>query len=224
MWIITTDRPSSNRTSILPAGRGGCEDAIGAQRRVFSKGSVLFASGDPVRYVYKIVRGAVRTSTLLPDARRQVHSFLFMEELLGLERNRKHSYTADAIQETVVDVFRQSDFHKLLETSPTLAEELVVVLMAGLERARDQMLMLARRDSREKVAIFLLELADRLKTDRLQLVMPRADIADYLGVTRETVSRTMASLARDGLICLKSAGRVVLCDKAGLSRILWLER
>jgi CRP/FNR family nitrogen fixation transcriptional regulator len=223
MWITNTDRPGLKRNFIFP-GRPDCIEGTDTQRRLFAKGRELFADGDPARFVYRVVRGAVRTSTLLPDARRQIHSFLFADEIFGFESTDRHSCTADAIQETVVETFRASDFNSLVGSSPVLADELIMALMASLERARGQMLMLARRDSREKLAIFLLELAARLNTDRLELVMSRADIADHLGMTRETVSRTLTSLARDGLIFLECAPCVILSDKKGLRRILLAER
>jgi CRP/FNR family nitrogen fixation transcriptional regulator len=198
----------------LPAG----------SRRILTKGEELFAEGDSASFFYKVISGTIRTSTLLSDARRQIDSFLFAEDIFGFEAGRKHTFTAEALEDGIVVAFRQSYFRSLLDDCPTLADELMMATVASLHRARNHMLLLGRRDARERIAIFLLDLSGRLKTDRFDLPMQRTDIADHLGMTRETVSRTFTRLSREGLIRLESFDQVFLHDKRGLRRLIIAER
>jgi CRP/FNR family nitrogen fixation transcriptional regulator len=104
---------------------------------------------------------------------------------------------------------------------PAFADQLMSAMVASLKRARDHMVLLGRRTPQEKIAMFLLDIARRLrKGDRFELPMRRADIADYLGLTKETVSRTLTQMSRDGLIKLEAIGRIVLLnDKTSLQQL-----
>jgi len=191
------------------------------ERRTLLKGDELFVEGDVAEYFYKVVSGTVRTSKLLSDARRQIDSFHFAGDFFGFEGAQEHSFSAEAVDETIVVAFRRSSFRTLVRDYPEFADQLMSAMVSSLQRARDHMLLLGRKTPQEKIAMFLLDTATRLKKgDRIELPMRRADIADYLGLTKETVSRTLTQMSRDGLIRLEAIGRTVLLnDRATLQQL-----
>lgn len=183
------------------------------ERRTLAGGDELFVEGDPVEFFYKVVSGTVRTSKLLSDARRQIDSFHFAGDFFGFEGTEEHSFTAEAVDATTVIAFKRSSFRGLVHDYPEFADQLMSAMVSSLQRARDHMLLLGRKTPQEKIAKFLLDTAARLKKgDRIELPMRRADIADYLGLTKETVSRTLTQMSRDGLIRLEAIGRTVLLN------------
>ena len=191
------------------------------ERRTFVAGDELFAEGQPADFFYKVVSGTVRTSKLLSDARRQIDSFHLQGDIFGFESTSDYSFTAEAVDDTTVAVFRRSCFRGLAHDQPAFADQLMSAMVASLRRARDHMLLLGRKTPHEKIAMFLLDIAGRLqKGDRFDLPMRRTDIADHLGLTKETVSRTLTQMERDGLIKLEAIGRTIfLSDKASLRRL-----
>jgi CRP/FNR family transcriptional regulator, nitrogen fixation regulation protein len=202
--------------------RSGAGDMHAAgERRTFVAGDELFAEGQPADFFYKVVSGTVRTSKLLSDARRQIDSFHLQGDIFGFESASDYSFTAEAVEDTTVAVFRRSSFSSLAHDYPAFADQLMSAMVASLRRARDHMLLLGRRTPHEKIAMFLLDIAGRLqKGDRFDLPMRRADIADHLGLTKETVSRTLTQMERKGLIKLEAIGRTILLnDKASLRRL-----
>lgn len=196
-------------------------DAVG-ERRSFAKGDELFAEGDLADFYYKILYGTVRSSKLLSDARRQIDSFHLVGDIFGYETAGTYGYSADALEDTRVIAFRRSSFRGLMNDHPAVADQVASATIASLQRARVHMLLLARKTPQEKVAMFLLDIASRLQNgDRLALPMHRADIADHLGLTKETISRTLTRMAKDGLIKLESIGRTILLnDRVGLGRLV----
>ena len=190
-------------------------------RRILAKGEELFVEGDSADCFYKVVSGTVRTSKLLSDARRQIDSFHFAGDFFGFEGTPEHSFTAEAVDETIVIAFRRSSFRNLVLEYPEFADQLMSAMVSSLRRARDHMLLLGRKTPQEKIAMFLLDIAARLrKGDRIELPMRRADIADYLGLTKETVSRTLTQMSRNGLIQLEAIGRTIqLNDRATLQQL-----
>jgi CRP/FNR family nitrogen fixation transcriptional regulator len=193
---------------------------VGATR-VLSKGEELFAEGDAADFFYKVVSGTVRTYKLLSDGRRQIDEFHFAGDIFGLETGEEHRFSADAVDTATIIAFRRRRFETLAHDDPELGDQVMSSMMRSLERAHDHMMLLGRKTAQEKVATFLLDMARRVsKEDRFELPMQRTDIADHLGLTIETVSRTLTQFAREGLIKLAAASRsVVLCDKAALRRL-----
>jgi CRP/FNR family nitrogen fixation transcriptional regulator len=187
-------------------------------RRSFARGDELFAEGDAAEFFYKVVSGTVRTCKLLSDGRRQIDAFHLAGDLFGLESGEDHRFTAEAVEDVVVLAYRRSRFGSLVHDDPSFGDQLMSSMLTSLERAHEHMVLLGRKTAQEKIATFLLEMADRLgKKDCVDLPMQRTDIADHLGLTIETVSRTLTQMVRDGLIKLAAAGRtVVLSDKASL--------
>jgi CRP/FNR family transcriptional regulator, nitrogen fixation regulation protein len=190
-------------------------------RRNLVKGEELFAEGDAADYFYKVVSGTVRTYKLLSDGRRQIDEFHLSGDIFGLETGEAHRFSADAVCDATVVAFRRRRFETLAHDDPALGDEVMTSMMRSLERAHDHMVLLGRKTAQEKIATFLLDLARRMQGDgRFDLPMQRSDIADHLGLTIETVSRTLTQFARDGLIKLASASRsIVLADKPALRRL-----
>jgi CRP/FNR family nitrogen fixation transcriptional regulator len=189
--------------------------------RVLSKGEEVFAEGDIADFFYKVVSGTVRTYKLLSDGRRQIDEFHLAGDIFGLETGEEHRFSADAVDTAKIVAFRRRRFETLAHDDPALGDQVMSSMMRSLERAHDHMMLLGRKTAQEKVATFLLDMAQRVsKEDRFELPMQRTDIADHLGLTIETVSRTLTQFARDGFIKLAAASRsVVLCNKAALRRL-----
>jgi CRP/FNR family nitrogen fixation transcriptional regulator len=194
--------------------------AAGAQRTLV-KGEELFAEGDAADYFYKVASGTVRTYKLLSDGRRQIDEFHLAGDIFGLESGEEHRFSAEAIDDATVVAFRRRRFETLAHEDPALGDEVMTSMMRSLERAHDHMVLLGRKTAQEKIATFLLDIAKRLPGgNRFDLPMQRSDIADHLGLTIETVSRTLTQFARDGVIKLAAASRsVILQDKAALQRL-----
>ncbi|MBX9946930.1 MAG: helix-turn-helix domain-containing protein [Reyranella sp.] len=189
--------------------------------RVLAKGDELFAEGDPADFFYRVVDGAVRTYKLLSDGRRQIDAFHLAGDIFGLETGRTHRFSADAVGDATVVAFRRCRLDALSDSDAALGRQVVSSMMRSLERAQDHMLLLGRKTAQEKVASFLLDMAERMSGDgHFELPMQRSDIADHLGLTIETVSRTLTQFAREGVIELAAASRsVVLRNKAALQRL-----
>ena len=167
----------------------------------FDRNAEIYAEGEKARHVYKV---------LLPDGRRQISAFHFPGDTFGFEADDIHSASAEAVVPAkVVPLNWQSlASHDMPES---LMRELFALTMIGLRRSQEHLLLLGRKNALERVAAFLLEMASRAgDASVLDLAMPRHDIADYLGLTLETVSRTFAELKQLGAVKLESARRVHL--------------
>ena len=186
------------------------------------KGKELFAEGDAAECFYKVVSGAIRSYKLLSDGRRQIDAFHLPGDIFGLEAGEEHRFSAEAVGDATVVAFRRSRLPALIAEDAAFREQVMTAMLRSLERAQDHMLLLGRKTAQEKVASFLLEMAERIADDEpaFDLPMLRTDIADHLGLTIETVSRTLNQFDRDGLIRLPAASRsVVLRDRAALERL-----
>lgn len=173
----------------------------------------IFAEGEVAGYVYKVVSGVVRISKLLPDGRRQISAFHLPGDMFGFEIGDIHHCSAEAVVPTKVVAFKWQGLIGA-GASTSLVRELLTRTMIGLRHTQDHLLLLGRKNALERLAAFLLEMADRSgSAEVLDLAMPRHDIADYLGLTLETVSRMFAELKEMGPIKLESARRVRLLDR-----------
>ncbi len=208
--------------SICSALRGPELDRIAAlvSRSPVGAGQTLFQEGDEANAVYNIIEGAVRLFKLLPDGRRQITGFLFASDFIGLALKDRYAYSAEAITGTVVCRFPRVKLESLFEEMPRLENRLLRQASNELIAAQDQMLLLGRKTAVERLASFLMALAQRqgrAKTgDTVDLPMTRTDIADYLGLTIETVSRGFTRLRKDGLIETPDSHSAVLRDAEGL--------
>jgi CRP/FNR family nitrogen fixation transcriptional regulator len=165
---------------------------------------------EPADYVYKVVSGAVRTYKIFDDGRRQIGGFYFPGEAFGLEPGDEHEFSAEAIDNSVILVIKRSALVALADREPDMARKLWSFTARELQRVQKRMLLLVK-SAEERVAYFLLEMAGRLQSaEAVDLPMSRQDIADYLGLTIETVSRTLTQLETKAAIALPKSRRVVL--------------
>jgi CRP/FNR family nitrogen fixation transcriptional regulator len=186
----------------------------------FNPDQEIYAEGDEATTFYKVVSGVIRTCKFLSDGRRQIDAFYGEGEVFGFETGREHRLSAEAVSDCVVVAYRRRGFDTLAGRDDRVAGQLFSYVMRCLERSQDHSLLLGRRSASQKLAAFLLEMAARRPGGTvIELAMTRQDIADYLGLTIETVSRTLSLFERDGLITLTSARRVGLADMRGLREL-----
>lgn len=175
----------------------------------------IIDEGEPADYLFNVTSGAVKLYKLLPDGRRQITGFLFAGDFLGIAMNEKYAYSAEALGKVSLCRFPRRKLEALLDEFPKLEKRLLGMASNELVQAQDQILLLGRKTAQEKIVSFLLSLSDRAvkrgaDASPISLPMGRADIADYLGLTTETVSRTITNLKRDGYIRLLPGGQVEL--------------
>jgi CRP/FNR family transcriptional regulator len=185
-------------------------------------GETLFAEGDDADSVYEVVRGMLRLYKLLPDGRRQITGFVSAGHLLGLAPDGVCVYTAEAITEVTLCRYKRTAFERLIDEAPGFAKHVLTATSHDLCAAQNQMLLLGRKAATEKVASFLLLMADQQGSDGVEAVgvpMTRSDIADYLGLTIETVSRTLSKLKQGGLIALPTPARIEIRDHDRLEEL-----
>jgi CRP/FNR family transcriptional regulator, nitrogen fixation regulation protein len=186
----------------------------------FGRNMEIYAEGEPSGHVYKVVSGVVRVSKLLPDGRRQISAFHLPGDMFGFEANELHHASAEAVGPVKVIAFKWQSLLAAGPQSSSRVRELLKLAMISLRHNEKHLLLLGRKNALERLAAFLLEMAARAGTPKtLDLPMPRHDIADYLGLTLETVSRMFAEFKALGLIKLDSARRVRLLDCAQLEAI-----
>ena len=186
----------------------------------YAKDEEIFAEGDRAAYVYKVLSGVVRTSKLLSDGRRQIDAFHLAGDVFGIEPGEEYRFCAESVGDCVVIAYCRASLGTLTGNDAQFAQELTMGMMRSLVRAQNHMLLLGRKSALEKIATFLLDLAGRTADgDAVDLPMSRSDIADHLGLTIETVSRSFTHLERQGMIGLPSARRVMLSNKDALERL-----
>jgi CRP/FNR family transcriptional regulator len=185
----------------------------------------VFCEGDSAENVYEVVKGVLKLYKLLPDGRRQVTGFLAAGHLLGLAHDERYLYTAEAVTAVTLCRYPRSRFERLVDEVPGFARRLLAVTSDELRAAQDQMLLLGRKGAAEKIASFLLMTAERQCGDgaedaeAVEIEMSRNDIADYLGLTMETVSRTFTQLKREKVIALPTPCQVQLLDHDRLEQL-----
>jgi CRP/FNR family transcriptional regulator, nitrogen fixation regulation protein len=185
----------------------------------FSRNEEIYGEGEPADYLYKVVRGAVRMYKVLNDGRRQIGAFYLPGDMFGLEAGAMHGSSAEAIGDSTILVFKRSAVLALSARDADVARELWETTARELQRAHDHMLLLIK-SAQERVASFLMEMAGRgCGIDEVALPMSRQDIADFLGLTIETVSRAIGQLEDIHAIALPSSRRIALCNRAMLSRL-----
>lgn len=171
----------------------------------FAAGSEIYAQGEKSDNLYKVEFGAVRVYRLLADGRRQISAFHLTGEIFGFEADETHHFFAEAICAAGIRVLRTS------QRRNELAGELLPIALQGLVRAQEHLLVLGRQNATERVAAFLTDICERQGGLRnVELPMSRMDIADYLGLTIETVSRVFSKLKDKGIIRLPSQRQVEL--------------
>lgn len=190
--------------------------AVGAVRH-FSRDRAIYQDGDAAEYFFRLASGLVRTCTFLGDGRRQIDSFYGPEDVFGLEIGGEHHLHAEAARDCAVVLYRRRDLDRMAANSELFSRQLWLHAMRGLTRAREHSIILGRRCALEKVAAFLIERAAHARErDEIVLPMTRRDIADYLGLTLETISRMLTELQERNLITLITSRRIGLTNADGL--------
>jgi len=207
-------RPGQDINTIM-----GAVELMGV-RMSYARNEEVFGQGEAAEYIYKVVSGAVRICKILDDGRRQVIAFHMPGEIFGLEVEEDHRFSAEAITDAVILVVKRSTVLALAARDGHIANQLWALTTQDLQRVQNHMLVLGCMNAKQKVATFLLQMAKRRCTsDEIELPMPRQDIADYLGLTIETVSRTMTQLENAAAIGMTTSRRIVLRDRAALVQL-----
>ena len=207
-----------NLPPIRSDGLDGAIELMGAPVP-FARNAEIYAEGESADYLYKVVEGTARTSKVLADGRRQIGGFYLPGEIFGLEVGDQHTFSAETITDCKVLVIKRSALIALADRDHDVARQLWTVTGNELTRVQGHILLLIK-SAQERVAAFLLEMAARIPTDNfVDLPMSRQDIADYLGLTIETVSRTLTQLEHRAAIELPSSRRIVLRNRAALNRL-----
>ena len=208
--------PSSHPAPATHALFGSIE-LMGASM-TFKKGSEIYGENEPADYVYKLVSGTARSYKILNDGRRQIQDFHFPQDIFGLEGGSEHASSAEAVSDVTVLVVRRSAILAAATRDNDVANQLWAYTSRELNHARGHAMLLVKT-AQERVASFLLQLADRVAGNAIELPMSRQDIADYLGLTIETVSRTLTQFQDDAAIELPSSRRVVLRNRLALNNL-----
>ena len=205
--------------------QSGQLDALVALERIgtrlnFSRNAEIYAEGGDADFWYKVVAGTVRICKLLADGRRHIAEFCFGGDCFGIENASERIYSAEAVDDVIVMRYRRSATEQLVDQNPAVARLLRDTMLRGLGSAQGRALMLGRMTAPERAAAFLLEMFERRDSTKvLDLPMSRNDIADYLGLTIETVCRILSALKRDGTISIPNPHRIGLLDRSALEAI-----
>ncbi|WP_193336269.1 helix-turn-helix domain-containing protein [Devosia beringensis] len=201
-----SDNVSPLQTQTLWPSEGTGTGAV----RLLAPYDALFREGDDTVAFYEILSGAVRAYKIFPDGRRQIVAFAFPGDIVGFGHGDTYRFDCDSLTTTRVRVIHKLSLLRAMRDRPELAEKLLEVARGEVETLQDLSLLLCRKTAIERIASFLLTMArksaDPASGERLPLPMCRADIADYLGLTIETVSRNMTRLRSLRIIDLPDRG------------------
>jgi CRP/FNR family nitrogen fixation transcriptional regulator len=177
----------------------------------------IVAQEDDATHCYLVVSGCVRTVRLMEDGRRQVGEFLFSGDLFGWEALDKHDFAAEAVTPVTLRRYARADLDRLADQNRDVARRLREISSSRLRAGRDHMVLLGRKTASERIASFLLEMAERIPNGKsvIELPMNRSDMGDYLGLTIETVCRRLTRLRMDGTIEIEGA-KIAICNRRAL--------
>lgn len=206
---------------------GTASSELGALREIganltFARNETIFSEGDSAEYSYRVVSGAVRLCKMLSNGRRQIADFFLPGDFFALGGASEHAFTAEAVNDAVVVCFQRRRIERLCDEAPDIRKDLLSRLYRDLSAAQNHLVMLGRQSAKERVASFLLLLAGRVKAsngESIELPMGRQDIADYLGLTIETVCRALSDLKRSRLITTPNTHEVVLNNIEALQQL-----
>jgi CRP-like cAMP-binding protein len=227
MLIQTTNVMTTgplNRLGTEPSQRNlflfaGCPALLGT-RFNYGRDEEIYGEAEQAEFAYRVISGAVRTHKLLSDGRRQIGAFHFAGDLFGFEAGETHRFTAEAVTDAVALVFRRRTIEDLAAHDLDVARWLWALTARNLDHAHEHMILLGRKTATEKVAAFLLEMDKCMQpSGPIRLPMSRRDIADYLGLTLETVSRIMRQFQRNGTVELSGPQQITLHSRTQLRTI-----
>jgi len=197
------------------------KDGFGGQPvESLSAGEALFWEGDEASQIFDLLEGVLRVYKILPDGRRAIMGFVYPGEVLGVSFQHRSLFTAEAVTAVKIRRVSRGRFLSVVNESPDLQSQLVTLLCDKMSAAHEQMLLLGRKSAEERVVSFLIAVYGKCgEGAEIELPMSRLDMADYLGLTMETVSRMMTSLARRGLIHATGRHRIALSKLGALRDI-----
>lgn len=181
----------------------------------------IHGQGDEAKYCYRILSGCVRMVKLMEDGRRQIGEFLMAGDLFDFDALETYDFAAEAVSDVLLRRYPRRAVDALAETTMALARRLRGLAAESLRTAHTRMMLLGRKTASERIATFLLEMAERLpqgRQDVLELPMSRTDMADHLGLTIETVCRVLAHLRRDGTLAIER-NCITIRDNAALQQM-----
>lgn len=223
MFVRITTDPLPRPNSLNDLGlTSDSNPLVSLNEFTYKKGNEIYGEKEPAEYVYQVKTGAVRSYKLLSDGRRQIGAFHLAGDIFGLENGSAHRFTAEAIVDTTVRLIRRQSLETVAESDAIVAKNLLSMTTTNLQHAEDHMLLLGRKTSLERVAAFLLEMDKRLTAAGVMaLPMSRRDIADYLGLTLETVSRAISHLHELGTLGFigNNQRQIVLLDRRQLASL-----
>lgn len=185
----------------------------------FGRNEEIYGEGESAEYAYKVLRGAVRVYKVLNDGRRQISAFYLPGDIFGLEPGDEHASSADAITDSSILVVKRTAVAELTARDIASAQQLWALTARELQYMQDHVVLLVK-SARERIASFLLQMGHRIAgTNEIELPMSRQDIADYLGLTIETVSRTLTQLENSAAIALPASRHIVIRNRGVLNRL-----
>lgn len=188
----------------------------------FEKNRTIYFEGDEAAHYFKVRSGTVRLCKVTEDGRRQIAAFLTAGDLFGWTDQDAYNFSAEAVTDVTIERFGRARIEDTVRASPSLGRRILALISGQLASAHEHLLLLGRMTASERVAVFLLDLGRRQHAAAgaaIDLAMNRKDVADYLGLTVETVSRTMSALKRKGIIAFAEPETVQLKQSTALERL-----
>ncbi len=181
----------------------------------------IYAEGDAASFFYRVEQGVVRVCKYLSDGRRQIDAFYTAGDVFGFEAGETYEFCAEGVTNCTLTPVRRNGLERMVAGNDAMALKLFSYAMQCVQRSRAHALLLGRGSAAQKLATFLSDLfAAKPGNTDIELAMTRQDIADYLGLTIETVSRTLSQFERDGIIALATSRRIILKNRAMLRQLL----
>lgn len=213
--FVTNPNQFREATPLHAAALLAKNDPVDAPTRIIQANEPLFCEGDESLVVYEIVEGVVRSSKILCDGRRQVISFGYPGDIIGISHDCRYHNDCEAISKVIVRPIRKNVCSPTATTDPQFCQRMLSYAAAEINSMQEHFMMLGRKSARERVASFLVTLMHRVGNRgdggiAFDLPMSRSDIADFLGLTIETISRSLTQLRKDGVIDLPNAHHVIV--------------
>ena len=188
----------------------------------YNRGETIFNEGDAASFTYRVVSGTVRLCKHMSDGRRQISQFLLPGDYFGFMDMVEHSFAAEAVTDAVLACYPQRQIQRMIEERRDLRHFFASLLTRRVKDVQNHLVMLGRQTAKEKVQSFLITLIERsgqMRDSRLELPMSRQDIADFLGLTIETVSRVLSTMKREKMIDIKGLHELIILNINRLSAI-----
>jgi CRP-like cAMP-binding protein len=187
------------------------------------RGKMLIGEGDVAEHLFKVESGALRVVRLLPDGRRYIINFLMPGDYFGLADAKHYSNSVEAVSDARVIRYSRRSFEAMVESDARVGQRFFFVMSKELSAAQNRLVLLGRKTALERLAAFLLVMANAQPGDRrpgareIDLPMSRSDVADYLGLRIETISRILTALRKQGVIALPDSHSFILLDRDALN-------